>query len=368
MMNRQSAPPAPAGHQSPGALAEYDPSKVNLLVPTQQIQQVSPWHAARVSEVRVDPDPNKGDVFKVGSRKNGNQWENLYALSKPALMRIASAAGIVWNWRDSGVVTATSDLVIYRAVGAIRLPDGSWQPVMATKEIDLKVIEEEIRERQTAANLKKKPEERLNDAQLEQAIRSELLQWRKNKLMRAETGAMLRVIRAALGMRSQYTAAELEKPFVVPRIDFSPDYSDPQVRQAVIEHGVKGMQSLFGAAAGPSSATAFLPPGASEGNEVRAPMLLEGAAADDAGDDSPAIQPAVDDGGDWLTGDDEDGESSKCSDCPNVIEDVTITVKGQQRFLAAPDIAAMSLDKFGRQLCYSCAERANKAARSGGGR
>lgn len=237
---------------------QYETEHYNVLMPTQSIQQVSPWHAARTSIVVIDPNPDKGDVYKVGSRYDDKgQKIDLYGLSKPALMKIAAAAGIVWNWRESGPISLSKDYVCYKAVGAIRLPDGSWQPITATKEIDLTVIEEEQRE----ANVKKayeyagdpKKAKWLGGLQpeewAERQTRSAMIQWRKNKLMRAETGAMLRVIRAALGMRSQYTLEELKKPFVVPRIDFSPDYSDEAVRRALIQNGIQAIASLFGQAA-----------------------------------------------------------------------------------------------------------------------
>lgn len=255
-------------------LQQYPPGEVNMLVPAQHLQQVSPWHAARTSVVLVNPDPNAGDVFKVGSRWNEQKRssEDLYCLGKPALMRIAAAAGIVWNWRESGPVVIQRDYILYKAIGAVRLPDGSWQPIVAEKEIDLAVIEEELRDQYTkkadgplggdAANNFKGEWREITDGEkkrkvfflaeeekpryVEANVRSNLIQWRKNKLMRAETGAMLRVIRAALGIKAQYTKEELQKPFVVPRIDFSPDYSDPAVRQALIEHGVRAMANLFG--------------------------------------------------------------------------------------------------------------------------
>ncbi len=240
------------------AITQIDPKNANVLVPTQHLQQVSPWHAARTSVVQINPDPMAGDVFKVGSRYNEakKSYEDLFSPAKPALMRIAAAAGIVWNWRESGPQVLQKDYVVYKAVGALRLPDGSWQPIVATKEIDLTVIEEETYE----ANLKKALEyasdpkkqaalKGMTPEQWAQAqTRANMIQWRKNKLMRAETGAMLRVIRAALGMKSQYTREELQKPFIVPRIDFAPDYSDPEVRQAIIQNGIPAMAQLFGQA------------------------------------------------------------------------------------------------------------------------
>jgi hypothetical protein len=185
----------------------------------------------------------------------------------------------------------TPDYVAYKAVGALRLPDGSWQPVMATKEIDLSVIQEELFE----ANLKKgrdwandpKKSEWLHgatpEAWAEAQTKSNMIQWRKNKLMRAETGAMLRVIRAALGMKAQYTEAELRKPFIVPRIDFSPDYNDSEVRRALIDNGTQGMAKLYGSSvpAGPALAGGDAFSGAH-------PALVAGSDVDDEVQFDPA--------------------------------------------------------------------------------
>lgn len=254
-----------AKNNQPAQLMQVDQNKVNMLVPTTSLQQVSPWHAARVSMVQANPDPESGDVFKVGRIKNEQgRWIDIFSPAKPLLMKIAAAAGIVWNWRESGPIAVQKNYVCYKAVAALRLPDGTWQSVMATKEIDLDVIEDETYE----SNINKAekwaadPDERsyLKGLSPEEwarkQTRSNMIQWRKNKLMRAETGAMLRVIRAALGMKSQYTREELQKPFIVPRIDFSPDYSDPEVRQMLLQNGAAAMSNLFGQSA-PGGQTAF---------------------------------------------------------------------------------------------------------------
>lgn len=333
-------------------LAKYDANKFNVLVPTQEIQQVSPWHAARVAVVNVNPDPMAGDVFQVGSRKNEQtgQWEPLFTLAKPALMRLAASAGIVWNWRESGFVKLDASYVLYRAVGALRLPDGSWQPLIGTKEIDLSVIEDELLE----ANLKKAKEAKLNGMSPEEwaaaQTRSAMIQWRKNKAARAETGAMLRVIRAALALRSQYTISELKKPFVVPRIDFSPDYSDPEVRRAIIENGMPAMASLFGQSA-PASSQPF---------EMSHPALTVGSEGDDYIPDlgsEPVIldvsnpnEPAPAPPAPQTEGAPDQSESAGLDQC---------TECGVE--IASPSVVRFSTGKCGRVLCYKCQQRLKEA-------
>lgn len=344
---------------------KYNPKEVNLLVPTQNIQQVSPWHAVRISEVRANPDPDAGDVYKVGSRYDTEKkvFVDLYSPAKPLLMKVAAAAGIVWNWRESGPMTLQRDYVCWKAVGALRLPDGTWQPFVATKEIDLTVIEEEIH----AQNLKKaqeyaeKDKSKLNGMTLEDwaqaQTRANMVQWRKNKAMRAETGAMLRVIRAALGMKSQYTREELEKPFIVPRIDFNPDYSDPEVRHILLQNGAQAMANLFGSVS-PATPTQL--------TGQPAPFTHPAIMADEIPEEEPSLnlipesehaaeepQPQNDDDTPpWAE------NAIICKGCACIIEPT-----GKW---TAEQIAEYSKKEFGKELCPKCQAEARKAKKAGG--
>ncbi|MGE5483051.1 MAG: hypothetical protein ACM3VX_09160 [Bacteroidota bacterium] len=378
-----------------GELAQYNPSQYNVLIPTQSVQQLGPWHRLSVSEVRINPDPQSGEVFKVGSRRSETtgKTEDLFMPTKPAVMSLANAAGIVWNWRDSVPLAVNPTSVIYRAVGAIRLPDGSWQPIMATKEIDLTVIEDELRQQFTAkANhphgvgydasknfrgqwqkVKVKDDdggererncfflaEDEKQRFIEASVHANLIQWRKNKLARAETGAMLRVIRMALAMKTAYTRDELQKPFIVPRIDFAPDYNDPAVRRALIENGVQGMATLYANATPPAVGAAFAGshPALTAGPEVEEEAFAAaGAYADEpeaptagaqatlidsAGTPSTsgAAQPATSDA--QPAADSE--AAAECMDCGKPIK--------------SSKVVDYSVEKFGRPLCYGCQQKA----------
>ncbi|HSW65189.1 MAG: hypothetical protein KGZ50_02970 [Peptococcaceae bacterium] len=232
-------------------LKDYE-GRCNVLFPTVTMQQISPFHRIRVEEVKINPDPEAGDVFKVGSKKVGNNFEDVLSLSKTAVLRLSTAAGIVWNWAETRVLSAGKDYVLYQAVGAMRKPSGEWIPLKATKEIDLEVVEAETYDTNLETAKKLKPEQRDGLAPEEWAeakTRKNMIQWKKNKLMRAETGAMLRVVRALLSVKHQYSAAELKKPFAVPTVDFAPDYSDPEVRKAMAEAGIRATSDLFGQSA-----------------------------------------------------------------------------------------------------------------------
>lgn len=275
-------------------LTDYEPEKANLLLPVTTLrQQLGPWHELRVTEVKVNPDPSAGEVFKVGAVEkqvgDKRQWVDVYALGRAALDRIAAAAGIIWDFRGSGPELLTDRKVIYRMVGAVRLPDGTWQPIAERKLIDLDVVEEEVRERQRKRGEEKAQEYRASggekgvspdivDQWVEQQVRSEMLQRRKSVLQLAETGARLRCIRALLAVKSHYTREELAKPFVVPRIDFSPDYNDPEVRRIILQHGLQATSRLFGPA--PAPALPFHGTGNGNGHEVQVRPVLSAPAED----------------------------------------------------------------------------------------
>ena len=206
----------------------------NVIVPFDIPEdRVDRFHAFRMVSVSINPNPDAGDVWFTGSRKIGGEWVKNVALSRPALQRIGQAAGIVWDPDRTRRVDdrRNPNYVEFQAVGLFRGPDGQWRTIKGTKEIDLEVIEEEIRDQQYEkmhqkgfklpekyGYMKGKPEDEILDF----LVRRELLQWRKHKVPRAETGAMLRALRS-IGIRSSYPETELEKPFVFVRVDYFPD-------------------------------------------------------------------------------------------------------------------------------------------------
>lgn len=344
-------------------LKDYE-GKCNVLIPTVTMQQISPFHRIRVEQVKIDPNPEAGDVFKVGAKKVDNKkWEDVLSLSKTAIMKLSQAAGIVWNWQETRVLSVSKDYVLYQAVGAMRKPSGEWIPLKATKEIDLDVVEAETYEANLETAKKLKPDQRdgLTPEQWAAAkTKKNMLQWRKNKLMRAETGAMLRVVRALLSVKHQYTPAELEKPFAVPTVDFAPDYSDPEVRKAMAEAGVRATADLFGTSAV---------------HQLQAPQQQMPPAIDvdqysleDAGDDLSASiadepepeQVANDDLPPW---DDEPGQQGIFADA---VEAEGIVCQGCDQLIETSNnwspekIAEYSKKIYGKALCVDCQKKAAK--------
>jgi hypothetical protein len=373
---------------------QYPPERFNLLLPTTAAVDVTQWHRMSVSIVTINPDPRMGDVYPVASRmkegpdgkpvKDGNRnvYEDLFSLARPATDRIGTAAGINYDPMQSKIVSASGDYVAYETVGGIRRPDGSWVAFKATKEIDLRAIEMEIREKETnrlslgiwgedakkaamlydgtwGADPNYPTSQRFYIAPkdmaraIEDKVRPAMIQWRKNKLMRAETGARLRVIRGLLGIRMQFTAQELGLPFAVPRIDFVPDLNDPDVKRTVLATAAAAMGGLYGRQAvvhipqdaevhqvqddvmeadfvdhGPAGAQASQAPGGTPVTDESAPTASERPAA--------SVQSS------GATKSDPQADELVCTDCGAKTPE---------------NVARYSRQKYGRILCYTCQKK-----------
>lgn len=217
------------------ALAEYRKGPYNVLIPSDTIQQLSAFHKPILEVVRISSDPKDKEVYDVAGTGD-------FALHATALNKIAYAAGIVWDARGSGRTDNGSDpnQVSYKSQAAVRKEDGTYMLMHAEYLLDLAVIEEEIREQ------KRKKAEKEGKPFDEASVKKEMLQKRKFRLQLAQTGAMDRVIRKILGLKSTYKKEELQKPFVVPKICFSPDVSDPETRRILLQQGMEATNALFG--------------------------------------------------------------------------------------------------------------------------
>jgi hypothetical protein len=206
-----------------------------------------------ITRVGISSNPDQGEVFKVGSIKTkAGQWEDRLALAKSSLELLGQALGIVWDVQQSKPLELSRNYVLYRAVGFYRQPDGTYQTLVGTKEIDLEVLEEDFRMSQVkklvqdkilagwgkswgqldrqqknelTAQAKEAPYASLDaieQATVDHKVNAEMVQMRLNKVARAETGARNRAIRS-LGVKSTYSPAELQEPFTLVKWQFAPD-------------------------------------------------------------------------------------------------------------------------------------------------
>jgi hypothetical protein len=213
----------------------YEQQKYNVLVP-REIGAVAPFHSPVMAIVTVNPDPdNGGDIYKLPRGKFG--------LSKVTLDRIAQAGSASWIPDLCGRTDDGKDPYIcsYKMVGKVKDLSGQWRTIIGEKEIDLRAIEAELRGQGK------------NDAD----VTKEMIQYSKHKLARAQSGAMTRAIRSAFALRSSYSMQELQKPFVIPKMVFTPDYSDPETKRFLLAEATGNLRELYGAQAKP---TGQMPP------------------------------------------------------------------------------------------------------------
>lgn len=235
------------------SLAQYDERKFNVLSPTQVVQRISPLHTLRASVVQIDTTEGGGDAYF----NRAFMSESERALSKNGLHKLARAAGLKFRKDLSGRRDDNSDRGYreYEATYEMRCPDGSSEFFSALREVDTRpggAVEAGLK-RQAAAKMKPRkygnkeyPPDLKTQTEADAWVERELAAAREHALSNAESKAKLRAIREALSIKSKYTLDELNKPFVVPRIDFSPDYTDPEVRRLMLTAGAQAQGMLYG--------------------------------------------------------------------------------------------------------------------------
>jgi hypothetical protein len=365
----------------------------NLLMPMSTSEQMSPFYKMTVMEVKADLSENSGDIFKVGNVKVGSEtktnregeeyekgvYEDVYSPAKPLLMKIAAAAGIQFDPTHTGGEYVNGDKNIYRgrAYGAMKMPDGTWIPHKDEKIINLHDAEDNYRlefmdkslkgitdkkQAEAAAEMFSgtwKPAknkygkevqaffvaEKDREQYIKRGVMVNMTLLRKTMCEKALTGAILRTVRALTGLKGTYTKAELSRPFAIPRVTFSPDYNDPQIRAALLNQEIGSTAALFGSA--PAAAVPVL--------RDSLPAIPEKAFDVDAFTANPAFASDLTDDG--STNDPQQSAERAPAPAPaqnqqSQKEDPYICeVCGA---IISEKVYSYSIDKFGRPLCVKC--------------
>lgn len=251
---QQSGPPARPPANPPMALATPDDMpdwlsgavqkyannpNFDLLLPAIPVSSKLGWGMApSVSVVQLNPDPNAGDVFKVG-KKNG---ADVFAYSKQALEKLASAAGI--SLRMVRVDDRSDrDYCEVEAIGVMANESGKEIIRTARKAFHMADVEA------AAMQEKIKWNQGMTEEAARAAVANEMAGFRKHLLARTESGAANRVIRALLAIGSGLTPAQVAKPKVLVRIDFRPDPTgDPDLKRILVDRGMGSSLALYGPA------------------------------------------------------------------------------------------------------------------------
>lgn len=355
----------------------------NLLIPAATEVQLNPFYKITVMEVPVDVSEKSGDVFKVGSIKVGEQngrgiYEDTFSPAKPLLMKLAAAAGIQFDPKQTYGIREDQNTYKAKAYGAMRMPDGAGKTYADEKVIclddeeanyriefmdkSIKGITDEKAARAAAEMFKGKWIDTTNkwgkqckayviddsdrEKYIERSVLVNMTLLRKTAPEKAMTGAINRVIRALLGLKGQYTKKELEKPFAIPRVTFSPDYNDPEVRRIFLTQGMNSIGSLFGVTSVAAPAPAI---GIPEESSVFDPEEFVNNPAFTSDVEKSAEAPVEETERNWFDpepeGEQQAAQPQQGADayrCENCGREIT------------ENVYSYSLDKFGKPFCVAC--------------
>lgn len=350
-------------------------SDYNLAIPFVESQQINPYYKIIVSALKVNPDPNASEVFKIGARSTGNGYENLYILAKPALERLANAAAINFAPGSGEPVKIDENTWKASAFAALRLPDGETRTVSGYKVIDLVTEEKKYRiayeekaergisDKKAAQEAAKKYKghwegetyfvaEEEKKRYVERSLLDAMAQLRSSAPQKASTGAILRVIRSLICIKSTYTMEELKKPFAVVRASFSPDYNDPMVKQMMLQKCMQSMGNLFGAIASTPQPMTAIPEAIPANTQplhhmIDFPTMADQMPEDDMFMDEPSV--ATDSGYEAKETQENTGQASLQEEIR--VQDFCCDKCG----VVIPEkVWNYSVEKYERPLCYKC--------------
>jgi len=217
------------------AIAEARAAGHNVLTADISLKGLSEWHVPVVEVVMLDPDPKGGDIYPQGEK---------YAVTRQGLSKLAVAAGVIWSASETRRTDdrRCPDYVSFQAVGGIQKPDGTYTFMKAEYDMDMEVVEEDLINIHTVAAKKKNRDQ----AYIDSCVHRDLIQKRKHKLKLAESGAKDRVIRELLGIKAAYPMEQIRKPFVILRITVRPDYTDKDVKRAMLASAIQSMTGIYG--------------------------------------------------------------------------------------------------------------------------
>lgn len=235
-MSESTAVAIPTQEKWKREVESYEKQRYNVLAP-REIGELPAFHMPHMSIIQVNPDKDAGETYPLPGGKLG--------LSKVVLDRIAQAGSITWipdacksGWRSPRKYH-------YLAVGVVKGLDAVRRTIIGEKEIDLDVIEEELRasvpRRERCPG--KEPE---RSRWIETTVRDEMISFKKHIAARTESGAKNRAIRSAYGLKSSYTPEEIKHPFVIPRVVPFFDMRDPEVKKMVLGDALGIIPELYG--------------------------------------------------------------------------------------------------------------------------
>lgn len=205
----------------------------NVLTPFTNVSGIAPSFGIIASVVKIETDPVKGEVYsgylETGAKgmpflkgERGKPNEEL-AIAKIGLRKLAECGGISTSTQRTDPRTIPHYWE-FKATASYRGLDGSTITREATFEWDLR-----------------DGSDRMKGWQANQVTEA-----RKNGLRACEARAINAAVReCGCGIKQKYTREELSKPFVVVRVAFQPDFSDPDIKRMVTQQALSGVNAMY---------------------------------------------------------------------------------------------------------------------------
>ena len=208
-------------HGDPARLREamsWLQEHTNLILPVTAVDAVPAGYRLAMSAVL----PTSAEVYKNTQSQRREGQPPVFSMHRPLLDRIANAAGLSCVPELCQRVDRGSDPFYVRcqAAGKLRGMDGADHVYVATRSLDLNDGSPAVLDLLASASSAAVGEKQLRRTR---AFISE----------HCETKAWSRLVRRVLGLRHEYTAEELAKPFVAGRLVWTGDFGDPETNRAV---------------------------------------------------------------------------------------------------------------------------------------
>lgn len=326
---------------------QYPAEKYNLLGNTEVMVEVSDIKSPVVQAVRLDPDPKKGDVYIQQKAKDAYTdrkgtyhpaTQNLYAITKNGLKKLADGAGIKMVSSEHVVPTTCQKCVaVNRNCGKVvqcgncKNRDVAYRVKISVPQLTGEVLTVEDTHETIVENVT--PGMTPNQ-------KAEFL---KHMPQICEAKALNGAIRTALHIKGTYTLEELKKPFVVAYL--VPNLNNKEVKEAAIKSMFQSSQRLFDGVDVPSVQQIE--------TKIPEPASIEASDGEDYDkyiDGSYQEEMAEPSGSGDIAEDGVIEQDLYCDKCGEPIE---------------KRVWEYSIDKFERPLCYKCQKIARNGQKGG---
>lgn len=311
----------------------YPENKYNRLFPC-TLTQLSPLHKVMVNVVKIDPSTGSSDIY---DQKGGTG----VSLTKIACLKLMTAANVIMEESKPILPAAcqrcvevakmtkaapqcggcpTKQDAAYQVSILVPEPSGGYRRYIATKEISKQQFVE--KNGGTRAPV-------------------------EHMAAQCETKALLRALRAGLGIKGSYSKTELQKPFAVALVVLNT--TDPELKAALIQRYAAGADALFGA------------PPTHQLSAAETISLPSGQKIDtDTGEIIDTETTVVDDDDDTPPWDQEESNALDSTLSGPVCEECSWEIEKQGSW--TPEVVRdYSLKHFNKILCPTCQAEEKKA-------